>query len=207
MKRIACFFSLLAIISIFLPVSVQSAEIGMETGGINILKTDIAGNPLKGAVFQVYRELQEGEFADHSMKKEILKIGGKNHVMILENFWPDREMCGEKQQTIISDESGTASIYGLSYGTYYLVEKRAPQGYNRILEPVRITIHKYSHLTSQDEVYDDQDLIIDNTLHIINMRYLLPDTGNSGAIQLALGGTGILFSSAALLMLNRKRWR
>ena len=95
----------------------------------------------------------------------------------------------------------------MPYGAYYLIETRAPEGYNRIIDPIRVTVHKYSHLTNADDVYDDQGQIIDNTLHIINVRYTIPDTGFSGTLQLAAAGTGVLFSAAALILLNRKRWR
>jgi hypothetical protein len=66
---------------------------------------------------------------------------------------------------------------------------------------------QYSHLTEDDCVKDDKGSIIDNTLHIINVRYALPDTGNWGTLQLTAAGTGIVFSSAALLLLNWRRWR
>lgn len=190
-----------------LPMQVEAAETARATGGIHILKTDVGGTPLSGASFRILRELRDGELTDSAIQKELVRTGTENRIMTAESFWTDREMDGKKQSAVISGPDGMAAIYGLPYGTYYLVEEKAPRGYNRILEPIRITVHKYSHLTAQDSVYDDQNVLIDNTVHIINLRYTLPDTGNLGAIQLAAGGTGILFSSAALLLLNRKRWR
>ena len=115
-------------------------------------------------------------------------------------------MDGERQNTVTTAEDGEAAVYGLPYGTYYLVEQQPPEGYSRMTEPIRITVHKYSHLTQRDNIRDDQNEVIDNTLHIVTVRYVLPDTGNLGNIQLAAGGAGILFSSAALLLMNRRRW-
>ena len=126
--------------------------------------------------------------------------------MAVESFWPDRTMQGDRQHMVTTDENGEAAIYGLPFGTYYLVEQEAPAGYNRMTDPIRVTIHKYSHLTQADNVRDDQNRIIDNTVHIVTVRYDLPDTGNWITVQLAAGGTGVIFSSAALLLLNRRRW-
>lgn len=180
---------------------------GIPVGGIHILKTDLIGNTLEGAVFQIARFPQDGELLDQAKEKKVLKIDGEHRIMVLESFWSCPDMTGEKRLEAQTDEAGRAGLYGLPYGAYYLIETRAPEGYNRIIDPIRVTVHKYSHLRNADDVYDDQGQIIDNTLHIINVRYTIPDTGFSGTLQLAAAGTGVLFSAAALILLNRKRWR
>ena len=187
-------------------VRASASEWGIPAGGLNILKTSVTGEPLKGAVFGMARELREGELTDKTVEKQFLRIGGENRLMAMESFWPDRSMEGERQYTVATDENGEAAVYGLPYGTYYLVEQEAPEGYNRMTEPVRVSIHKYSHLTRTDNVRDDQDKVIDNTLHILTVRYTLPDTGSWETLHLAAGGAGVVFSSATLMLLNRKRW-
>lgn len=197
----------LAAVFHWLPADVLAQEVGVPVGGITIVKTDVAGKPLEGATFQIVRELQEEELTNRSIEKRILKIGEENRIMAISPFWTDRNMSGKKETEVTTDGEGKAAIYGLSYGTYYLVETKAPAGYNKITAPIRIAVHKYSHLTEADNVRDDQNAIIDNTLHIVNVRYRLPDTGGLETLQLAAGGTGILFSSVALLLfMNRRRW-
>lgn len=205
MKRIIICF---VILSVFLcsALRVSAAEWGIPVGGLNILKTSVTGEPLSGAVFGMARELREGELTDKTVAKQFLWIGGENRLMAMETFWPDRSMAGERQYTVVTDENGEAAVYGLPYGTYYLVEQEAPEGYNRMTEPVRVSIHKYSHLTRTDGVRDDQNKVIDNTLHILTVRYTLPDTGSWETVHLAAGGAGVVFSSAALMLLNRRRW-
>lgn len=189
-----------------LPVGVDAAQWGVPVSGINILNTDVTGNALEGAQFQIVRELREGELTDHRVEKQVLRIGGENRIMATETFWSDRSMAGTRANIAVTNEEGKASIYGLTYGTYYLVEREASTGYNRMTEPVRIMIHKYSHLTVDDNIRDDKGSTIDNTLHIVNVRYTLPDTGNWGMAQLTAAGSGVVFSSAALIILNRRRW-
>ena len=205
MKKIL-YYLMLAFWLLCIPLKADAAQWGVPVGGLHILKTNVKGDALEGAVFQIARDLKEGELTDKKVEKQFLWIGGENRLMAMESFWTDRSMDGDRKNEVITDKNGNASIYGLIYGTYYLVEQEAPAGYNRISDPIRITIHKFSHLTEADNVCDDNGNIIDNTLHIVNLRYTLPDTGSWGTLQLAAGGTGVLFSSVALILLNRKRW-
>lgn len=205
-RKMYCLILLACILQNLLPLPARGEEWGIPAGGLHILKTNVTGEPLEGAVFQVVRDLKDGELTDPSVDKQMIRIGEEHRIMAEERFWTDRSMSGDRLRQVTTDKQGAAAIYGLSYGTYYLVEVRAPEGYNRITDPIRVSIHKYSHLIEADQVRDDENKLIDNTLHIINVRYSLPDTGNWGTAQLAAAGTGVLFSSAALLLLNRRRW-
>lgn len=207
MKRYLITLIMIVAASTFLPLPCHGADGGQEAGGIHIHKTDITGNPLEGAEFSLLRPMQEEEAFDRDIEKKMVTIGEENKIMVVETFWNDRAMTGKKQKEVVTDRQGSAALYGLPWGTYYLLETKAPEGYNRITEPIRITIHKYSHLTESDKVRDDEGKIIDNTLQIINVRYTLPDTGNLGTLQLTAAGMGILFSSVSLILLNRRRWQ
>lgn len=196
---------MMVLLMVVLPQKVRAESAGIPVGGINILMTEITAEPLVGAEFQILRELQEGELTNPAVEKRLCKINDENKIMVVAYFWPDRQMTGEQIHTVTTDSLGKGAAYGLHYGTYYLVQTKTPAGYNRIADPIRVTIHKYSHLTADDNVRDDKDQVMDNTLHIINVRYTLPDTGSWGTLQLAAAGTGVLFSSAALLLLNLRR--
>ena len=73
----------------------------------------------------------------------------------------------EKVTEYTTGEDGKILMYGLSYGTYYIVETKAPKDYNLLNEPVTVQIHETSHL---DEA----------VLTVYNTRFLLPETGGMG---------------------------
>lgn len=205
MKRMMeCLVMICMCLTTVFPVRSDAAG-GIPVGGIELLMTDVVGQPLEEASFQILREAREEELGDHAVEKRMVKIGEEHRIMTVESFWTSIELTGQKQTTVLTGTDGRAGMYGLNYGTYYLLETQAPDGFNRIREPIRVTVHRYSHLTAEDGVRDDDGKLIDNTLQIINLRYTLPDTRTWGDVQLAAAGTGILFSSAALLLLGRKR--
>lgn len=205
-RRIAGFMLMLLFCMGGMPICADASQTSIAVGGLSLMKTDLTGNPLENAVFQIYRPIRTGELGNRKLEKKLISVDGENQIMVLESFWDNREMTGTKQTEAVTDRSGKTAIYGLTYGTYYLVETRAPEGYNRISDPIRVTVHKYSHLTKEDGICDDKNELIDNTLYIINVRYTLPDTGNLNTVSLAAAGTGIVFSAAALILMNRRRW-
>ena len=82
---------------------------------------------------------------------------------------------------------------GLAYGTYYLVEKAAPEGYTPLREAFEITVDSRSHLA-------------DNVIVIKNLSgVLLPETGGIGTTIFTLSGTLLLCVAAILFYLKKCR--
>lgn len=207
MKRVRHILSaVMLVLCIFRPAPVcQAAMLDGDTGGINILKTNASGQPLEKAVFRIVREANREEAQDPSIQTESLTIGNETVDVIAQTFYGDRSMSGKLFRQISTDQEGRASMYGLSHGSYYLVEVKAPEGYNRIAVPIRVTVNKYSHLTEGDSVRDDDGVVIDNTIHIINLRYRIPDTGSSGQKRVKFAAVGVILSAGALFALNYRR--
>ena len=81
MKRF--FTVILAVISVCissLGTTAMAAE--ANTGGINILKTDLVGAGLEGAGYQIAREATRAELEDSSVYKRLLKVGDSNLTVV-----------------------------------------------------------------------------------------------------------------------------
>lgn len=172
-----------------------------ETGGICILKTDVIGRPLEGARFRIAREATRQELNDSSVEKSLLRADEQYITVVYESFYTD----SANQKEARTEDDGKVFIYGLPYGSYYLVESGVPAGYQRMKEPIRIRIHKYSHLTEADEVRDDNGVLIDNTLHIITLRYTIPVVSQMDEITIIAAFVAALFSLISLLLIFSRR--
>lgn len=206
-KAILLLTAMVLTLFLLLQLPVSAAQTGNPRGGINIMKTDVLGKGLSGAGYQIAREATSGELRDSSVAKRLLKTGEQTLTVVYTSFWDSREMTGQKQEEAVTDADGCTAMYGLPYGTYYLVESRAPEGYDQMTSPIRVTVNKYSHLTASDDVRDDADTVIDNTVHIVTIRYTLPDTGNAANIRISYALAGLTVSLGVLLFLIRLRSR
>ena len=203
------FLSVLLLLTTGIPLCfpVRAEDRQVIYGGINILKTDVFGNPLSGAGFQIAREATQQELTDSSVTKRLLKVGGEMMTVVYDSFWNSKDMSGTKQTEVVTMENGIAAFYGLPYGTYYLVESRAPEGYDSMPEPLRVTVNKYSHLTAEDNIRDDEGVVIDNTVHIITIRYSLPDVGNRLSMYRIAAVAMLSFLLALFLLLKIRQCR
>ena len=88
------------------------------------------------------------------------------HQVVFAAFYADAELT-EKVTECTTGEDGKILMYGLSYGTYYIVETKAPGGYNLLTEPVAVEINGESHLE-------------ESVVTVYNTKFLLPETGGMG---------------------------
>lgn len=121
----------------------ESSEV--HTGGARILKTDAKRySVLKNAKFKLYREIT-AEDKESGVEYVKLNVGETVKNVVETEFFDNSSMKGEKTSVLITDENGLGLIYGVAYGTYYLVEIEAPSGYIKLSEPIEITIDQNSH--------------------------------------------------------------
>ena len=87
------------------------------------------------------------------------------------------------------DGKGNLHINGLAAGTYYLEETKAPDGFNKLANPIKVTIAKTSDtewtISKNDTKEEDKIIDIENST-----GSLLPSTGGAGVIVFA--GVAIL---------------
>jgi len=179
----------------------------VHTGGKHLLKTDTAGTVLEGAVFKLARLATEEEIQDESVTKGKLTIDGAEREVVFVPFYDSEEMTGEKVTQVTTDKEGKAVIYGLAYGDYYVVEIKAPAGYNLLTAPVKIEIHESSHITKEMNLLDESQNVIDHTLKVINVKFGMPETGGIGTTVFTVAGLGVVGSAALLIAINTKKKR
>lgn len=99
------------------------------------------------------------------------------------------------------DQLGKLEVGGLGKGEYWLKETKAPDGYNLLSSPVKITIAD-----------DDNDGIVNSgsdgwvELDVVNKKgFQLPTTGGSGTAMFAAVGIVLVGGGAALYLNMKKR--
>lgn len=166
------------------------------THGLRIYKYDAAnaGLGLEGALFKVARIATDAE-VKAGISQSLVMDSGETVQVYYESFYtvPDwTAENAEKVNYVTTGEGGLAMIYGLAEGTYYLVEVRAPQGYNLMSHPKEASIHS----TSDQEI---GGVGVPNTSAIV-----LPPTGGIGTLIFTVGG-GLLIAVAIVILLKKKK--
>lgn len=165
----------------------------VHTGGAQLKKVNESGAALSGAEFRVYRmATQEEVGAEKGVK---IQLGNTEYTMIPVSFYDNAESEGERKDTLVTDEDGNGCIYGLAYGTYYLVEERAPSGYNKLHEPIEFEINAQSHT-------EEQTITVTNTAGTE-----LPTTGGAGTAALYAWGAALCAVAVAVLALRSSKLR
>lgn len=152
--------------------------------------------------------------------------GTAKEYLVLENgkvkTWTDDESAAS---VLVSDAKGEFSITGLDEGVYYLVETKAPTGYNLLTDPVKVTIFadtNNGHDGTANALTGTQVLVGDQTttnlpkhtpnypegheaIDIANQSgVVLPSTGGMGTKMFYMIG-GVLLVGASVLLVSRKR--
>lgn len=168
------------------------------TGGIRLYAVNEQGEPLSGAALQIYRPAEKQD-AEEQEKIQLLSLGDSQIQVVPAEFY-GADGNGQPMTRIVTDDQGMAEIYGLSYGTYYLLEMQAPGGYDLLNEPVEITIDAYSHLTASHGWTDRQGNVVDRSILLKHGQDPLPQTGDTGINGVLLLGLGVGGGGLVLLL-------
>ena len=156
-----------------------------ETFDFNLKKVTSAGELLEGAEF----ELRRGPNATDTVIT-FVKVQAGYRVAV----------AGEADTTTTL-MVGEANILGLDADVYYLHEIKAPDGYNKLADPVKVTIDEAGNVFMNDsEKAVEEDLIA-----VINQTGTeLPSTGGMGTTIFYTVG-GVLMAGAAILLITKKK--
>ena len=106
------------------------------------------------------------------------------------------------------------TISGLEAGTYYLHEVKAPAGYNKLTNPIKIEIRVSGEMVNgqtpsyENPVYiindETDEASVSNVIPVLNNSGItLPETGSIGTIGLTILGVGVVL--AGIFVPRRKK--
>lgn len=170
------------------------------TFGFDITKVDGAnpGTKLPNAEF----ELQDASGA----KIEVIAVTGAP----VPTFRPKlgSETAAEAD-TIKTDNNGKLAFVGLKEGTYKLVETKAPDGYNKLTDPIEIVIkanyREDGTLDTWTASLKDTASPSGSSIEVQNNKgTLLPGTGGMGTVIFTVIGVAVIAGGAAWYVSRRR---
>lgn len=174
-------------------------EVKVYTYGLKVTKVNKKKEVLTGAEFTLSKSA-EG--------KDTMSF-----IMTGDGAYRVAETAGEQGATttlgvgVSEPDKGKLTISGLSTGTYYLTETKAPGGYNKPNTPVTIEIKDENAdgkptVGNGNEEYDDGYVMLD----VVNTQgFQLPVTGGIGTAAFTAGGIVIMGAAVLLFFVLRRR--
>lgn len=149
--------------------------------GIPVFKyTGLTKTGLADAQFKLYN--------DEACKDEVKLTKADEHTYRVD---PDGNA------TMVSPIAGKFNVNGLKAGTYYLKEMAAPKGYNKLANPIKVTIDN-----------DGKIIVGDKTTTEVGVENksgtLLPSTGGMGTTLIYLAGIVLVVLSGYVLISKRR---
>ena len=168
----------------------QKQEVYTSKIVIDKYETGKLGTKLPGAEFVLFREAPHNEAQYAAVQNDIQYYKWDEATKTVS--WVDNIDAATK---VTTNANGAASFDGLANGTYYLVETKAPAGYNPLTAPVPVTVAGSSTDITKLSV----------TAKVENQAgTLLPSTGGVGTTVFYVLGA-VLVLGAVVLLVTKKR--
>lgn len=171
------------------PIQIHKYEMGKDTGY------------LAGAKFELYPDIG-GKPGDTA-----IKVTGSNgkYTVKEDQSSDDTDTVMVTQNTEISADAGyNLYVNGLKAGTYWLVETDAPEGFNKVKDPIKVEIELNGEdnytLTVDDTAQKDQIAEVENKTGSI-----LPGTGGIGTVLFTGIAVVLILGVGASFVVSRKR--
>ena len=151
---------------------------------------------LAGAKFSLYTSE-----ADAKNGENAIKVSGSNGNYVVDPASTTTEFESVKS---IDGKGYNLHINGLEAKDYWLVETQAPEGFNKLTDPIKVTITKDgdANWTVKKNDVSEDDKIID----VVNSTgSLLPSTGGRGAIAFAVIAALLVFGVAVSFIRDKRK--
>lgn len=187
------------------------SEAKTPTYPLDILKIKKNSTPeeiLADAHFTLYASTTAGDI-DESKPIKVTKDADGKYSYAADQASSDPSVITD-MVTVATKFEGTGynlHINGLAAGTYYLKETKAPEGYNKLTDAIKVTITKS---TTEDE--NDWTLTVENGTadgKIVKVENstgsLLPSTGGRGTIVFAVIAALLVFGVAVSYIRDKRK--
>ena len=176
------------------------SEAKTPTYPLDILKTKKGGNEkLASAKFSLYTSETDAKNGTNP-----IKVTGNNGNYVVDSTSATTEFESVEN---IEGKGYNLRVNGLAEGTYYLVETKAPDGFNKLTAPVEIKITKSTDtdvnnwtISKAGTVETDKIIDIENST-----GSLLPSTGGRGAIAFAVIAALLVFGVAVSFIRDKRK--
>lgn len=166
---------------------------------------------LAGATFRIYRDESDARaaLADLENDTKAIKVTGANGKYTVaenQNTETNMDMVTVKNPITMGVN---LHLNGLAAGEYWLVETKAPDGYNKVTTPIKITITKGQNADGSDwtiskdngAAEDDRIIDIENSTGTI-----LPGTGGMGTTIFTIVGIVMIVGIAISFVVSKRKF-
>ena len=164
-----------------------------------IYKEDDTENALAGAKFQLL-----------DSDKTLISLVKKSDNV----YRPAKTSDTDKVAEVETPATGIIEFTGLKAGTYYLEETFAPKGYNKLSDPVKVTINATINKTTgalESWTVNGSAPTADVTVPVVKIENkkgaLLPDTGGMGTVLFTVFGVLIVALGAGWYVKSNRKSR
>ena len=162
-------------------------------------------NYLGGATFRIYRSE-----ADAQQNRNAIAVTGGNGSYTVNPVQTGDDLSYDMVSASTEISAGSRfnlNLNGLAAGDYWIVETHAPEGYNGVTAPIKVTVtvstdDDVNHWTISkgDDVENDKIIDIENSTGTI-----LPGTGGMGTILFTVIGVALVIAVAGSFVVSRRR--
>jgi len=167
---------------------------------INKIKAGTEVDRLAGAKFKLYSSKTDADSANENA----ITVSGSNGNYVIDPTSSTTEFVSVKS---IEEKGYNLRVNGLAEGTYYLVETKAPDGFNKLTAPIEVKITKSTDtdinnwtISKDSKVENDKIIDVENST-----GSLLPSTGGMGTIAFTVVAALLVLGVAVSFIRDRKR--